>query len=50
MRSRYDYGDVTDADVMKSETNALVQQAKDFGNKGIQLITRYKSWGFFRTN
>ena len=47
---RYDYKDVTDADIVMTETTELLSRRKDLITKGIQLITRYKSTGLFKEN
>ena len=47
---RYDYGDVTDADIVMTETSELVKRKKDLIVKGIQIITRYKILKLFKEN
>ena len=44
---RYDYDDVTDADIVMTEITDLLKQRKDLMVKGAQLIARYKNSGLF---
>jgi hypothetical protein len=47
---RYDYGDVTDADIVSTEMTDLIKRRRDLVTKGIQLIVRYKCSGMFHDN
>lgn len=47
---RYDYGDVTDGDIVMTEASQLLKMKKDMIVKGIQIITRYKILGLFKEN
>ena len=47
---RYNYSDVTDADMVMTGTKEVLSRRKDYISKGIQLVTRYKSSGLFRDN
>ena len=47
---RYDYDDVTDADIVMTEITELLGQRKDLMVKGAQLVARYKNSGLFKQN
>jgi hypothetical protein len=44
---KYNYGEVTDADMVMTGVTELLGRRKDYTSKGIQLITRFKSGELF---
>lgn len=50
MVGKLNFADITDADLVMTGMNHIVTHKKDFVNKGIQIITRYKTERLFKEN
>jgi hypothetical protein len=44
------YSEITDSDLVVTGMSNIIEHKKDYINKGIQIITRYKTSGMFKEN
>jgi hypothetical protein len=50
MIGKLNFADITDTDLVMTGMSHIVLHKKDYVNKGIQIITRYKTERLFKEN